>query len=387
MEKTSKKAKITIIILIVAILVVGLSLGAFFLVKSLNKKTEKQKLQTPVVNFESNDSGKFIVANNNLLASSYSFFIYSGDEPDEVYDYIRFDSNKYYLNVSDIFVEAKDYYYYCKCIGSENYEDSDISEVKKFTNMHQLTTPNLAISGTEISWTRVSNATLYKVYDDNNEIARLTTTSYDFSQYILTKQKTTFSFSVRAVAGENYFESARSNSVTYTKVYTLRAPQNLTFNAVDKVLYWDSVSNATSYTIELGDGTILTSKASAINLGEIVVDVGTYTFKVKAIGGGNYRDSEYSKSVSYTQTQKLKSVTNLSYIKLNDNQIGIMWEADSSALTFTLKINGENVDVALSSNGYILNLDENVSSYNIVVIVNGYGYYDSSNPVSITINL
>lgn len=388
MKKLSKKTKVIIIICVSIVILLGIALGGFFLIVNLNKKQEKIKLHAPTISYESNENGKYLVANNNVLASGYAFYVcFDSSLSDDIYEYIEFKTDKYYLEVSNIFTEAKDYYFYGRCLGNEKYENSDISTITKFSNMHDLSTPNLAISETEISWTAVNNAVEYKIYDDNNVIYTTTQTSYNLYSYINSRSKDSFNFSVRAIGGTNYFDSLKSNVVGFIKQFKLGTVSNLQFNSSTKILTWSSVSNATSYKVQLSTGEQFDCNKNSIDLSSVITEVGVYTFKVKAIGSGNYNDGEYSESIKYTLTKRLDKVTNLRYININENQISVVWDAVEEAQTYTIKINGETKDVALSTNGYTFTLDENESTYIVEVVVNGYGYNTDSIPVTLTINI
>lgn len=391
MEKensTSKNKKFILLASIIFVVLALLGVGGIFLIKHLTTPKHKVKLQTPSVSIDIINGNKFLIANNNTMASGYAFYFYDGNSPDDLFDYIEVKTqDKFYLDVSKIFIEPKDYYFYCKCLGNDKYVDSDASEVVKFTNMFQLLTPNLAINNTELSWTPVNNAESYEIFSNNTLIAKVNQTNFDISSYVFSKSQLTFNFSIRAIGGDNFFESVKSNVVTYTKLLTLAKVENLNFNAVNKTLSWDSVKNASSYLIMLGDGTTYSTSNTSFSFSGLITNVGTYTFKVKAVGTNNFKDGEFSDSVHYTQTQRLNKVTNLDFLRLNENQLGVLWNSDEKALTYNIRVNGEVINVALSNNGFTINIDPNVNQYVVEVVVNGYGYYEDSLTASLTINI
>lgn len=94
--------------------------------------------------------------------------------------------------------------------------------------------------------------------------------------------------------------------VTYTSnggTTTLTVPSNLSASSITKTsatLTWDAVSNASSYTVKIGETEytgVNTNSYSATGL-----TAGTqYTWTVKAVGdGANYSDSQYAASTNFT---------------------------------------------------------------------------------------
>lgn len=384
MKKLSKKAQTILTICLLIATLALFAVGGYILISRFGKSIAKIKLQTPKVEYQSNDSGKFLIADNNILASGYTFYIcFDTKNANDIYEYVAFNTDKFYLDVSNIFTNAQDYYYYGKCLGEGKYQDSNFSQVYTLSNMHDLSTPNLALSGTMLSWTAVDNVKSYQVYDGNNVINTTTQTNYDFSSYINSTASVSFSFSIKALGKTNYYDSLKSNSVSYTKTFTLEQVSGLSFNEVTKTLSWNSVTNADSYHIVLSTGKECDSKTNSVNLSNLINGVGVYTFKVRAIGTGNFVSGEYSELASYTQTEKLNAVTNIKVVTLNDTQISVVWDAPENAQTYTIIVDGEVVYQAHSLTSYTL---EKNSASVVQVVVNGYGYYESSNGVSIRIN-
>lgn len=130
----------------------------------------------------------------------------------------------------------------------------------------RLETPTLTLEGTVVKWNNVEGATIYSLYDDDTKIADVEAqegeyTSHNFISNI-NKKVSKHYFTVIA-RGDNYFDSERSNKVTY--IYTptedrddqvdtsleiidnsgIKAPKNVKVN--DGQLVWDAISGVSEY--------------------------------------------------------------------------------------------------------------------------------------------
>lgn len=367
---------------VVATVVAILCVFVFF-----KKEDTKQKLELPVVTLQFDGEKKMLVADNNLFASYYAFYIYDGDTPQDVYEYTEFltkdyDTNKpyqkYSLDVTELFVDAKSYYYCCKCIGGENFYDSNITEPQEFVNKHQLSTPNLALDDMYLTWTSVSNANGYNVYDSGNYIVSTTGHEFDVSGYINSVAKTEFRFTVKAIGSDNYFDSANSNMATYQKVLSLSVPNNLRFDKSNLNLSWSKVDNASEYKILVNNITEYTTTKNSYDFSALISDAGVYSFKVKAIGTGNYISSEYTDIISYTKTKQLSSVKNIKVVIDGDN-VFVSWDATENAQTYSIRIDNTWIDMSCEVCGVTLTKLQYESGSKIYIKANGYNYYTDSN--------
>lgn len=391
MSKTKKIIIIvTALVLVLALLGVGL-----FLIFNNKREEVKIKLETPNIALQIDGNKKILVSNNNLLASGYAFYIYEGDNPEETYDYIRFDTleeepnKKFYFDVTDIFDQAKDYYYACQCLGNEDYADSEWSNIEKFSNKLQLDTPQISkITDFQFSWPSVANATKYEIYESNALIGTTLTTFYDVQNYVLSKPQEEFSFYIKALGGDNYLESAISNVSKYQKTYVLPKVVNVQFSLTDKTLTWNNVENVSKYQIVFNgnESEILETTANTYSFAEKITTVGTYSFKVKAIGDEKYKDGEFSEVCSVTKTEKLQKVKNFSY-RIIDNSISVEFEPSQNADSYTVKLNGDVIFESLSTNGFLFDITNNQTEFVIEVVANGHGYFQSSSTASYTVIL
>ena len=98
---------------------------------------------------------------------------------------------------------------------------------------------------------------------------------------------------------------------------TLSAPKNVAFDSENYLLTWDSVENASSYTVCYNDETIQIEKEKTNYA--VLLSSAQNTFKIKANGDGvQYTDSAWSQTVNYTvQTPQELSLFEKINIELN----------------------------------------------------------------------
>lgn len=391
----TKKLKTWLIILISLLVIAGTGLTLFFVV--FNKTEQLIKLETPTLTLQTYENEKVLVCTFDPNATDYAFYIYSdGDYPNRKYDYIEYRASEQtlegekvqsYLDVTDIFVEPKDYYFYCKAIGTDKYINSNETAVQTYSNKYKLSVPQtLSLNGKTLSWRGVSNASSYEIYEVGmySAVATTTDTTYDASSYIDASTQTTLKFYVVAIGEGNYENSEKSNTASYSKSFTLAKVSGLNFNKTNNLLSWNNVANASGYEITLNGTTILQSTKNFIDLSQYVLDVGDYTFKVKALGHDEYADGEYSDVLRTQKTKRLNSVSNITCTKLEtENLILISWDYPDEARTFKITIDGQVHNESFEGSNLLLPLDDRVS-ITIQIIVNGYSYYTSSSAVSQT---
>lgn len=389
----SKKAKLWLIISICLLVVIAGVTTTLFLVL---KKDEPQKttLETPTIELQRDGNKKLLISRYNPNATDYVFYIYSGEHPDRTYDYAPFTASesqteRFYLDVTDIFVDAKDYYFYCKLIGDkENFDNSPISEIKSFANKKNILTPRLSLTDKTLSWTKIANSDGYEI-EINGVTQReiITTESVDISQFLTQTNDKTLTFRVKALGKEFYFDSEYSNTVSFTKTYTLAKVQNVAFNSNNNVLSWGRVINAQNYEIVFNESVVLTTKSTSYDFSSYITDVGVYKFKVRAVGNDDYKTGEYSTQYIYTKTKKLAQVSESSLTwTIEDERVRISWDKPQGAETYYVVINGQVFNESLTMESIYIKKPEG-SSLIISIYVNGYGYYEKSNTTIKQINL
>lgn len=393
MEEQKDTKNLWWLIALLTFIVVGTVVAVLCVFVFFKKDDSKPRLETPTVALQFDGEKKMLVANNNLFASHYAFYIYDGASPQDIYEYTEFLTKdydetkpyeKYSLDVTNLFVDAKSYYYYCKCIGGEDFSDSLSTEPQEFVNKHQLSTPNLAIDDMYLTWTTVSNSTGYNVYDSGNYIVTTSANAFDVSGYIGTMTKTSFSFTVKAIGSENYFDSAYSNAVTYQKTLNLSAPTNLRFDQSSLTLSWKAVKNCSGYKILVNNSQEFSTTKNSYDFSSLVSNAGVYSFKVQAIGTGNYITSAFTGVVSYTKTEKLSNVTNIKVVIDGDN-VFISWDATPNAKTYAIRIDNTWIDTSCEVCGITLPKSTYLAGSKIYIKANGYNYYIDSNESVYTI--
>lgn len=326
---------------------------------------------------------KLIITDRNTKASKYVFYISDGDIDADLSDYIEYVTDKPYLNVSELFVEARDYHFYCRYLGSGKYADSEISEVKHIQNKYSLEIPHLYMNGTNLSWTFINNAVSYSVYANGRliefeEDAGYTTlsTQYNFEDDL--QSFTQYEFYVKANGTGNYVTSGSSNRVVYSDHLILRTPSSLTFS--EGVLHWNNVANASSYEILVDNLNLCTSNTNSYDFSSILTEAKQYTFKVKAIGSGNFTSGEYSAVFTYDNYIQLESPSGMTYFR-NGEYLEISWNAVVNASSYSVFINGELFSSFVDTNGIAVRVLESYGNVvTVSVIANGAGYHTSSLP-------
>lgn len=393
----TKKLKTWLIIALSMVVVMAVALTLVFVV--FKKKESKIKLDTPVLTLQVYDTEKYLVCSYDPNATDYAFYIYSdGEYPTRKYDYIEYlaSENKVdgddrvtsFLDVTEIFSQPKDYYFFCKAIGTNNFLDSSDSEIQTYSNKYKLSSPQaLSISGTTLSWRGVSNASEYEIFEEGvfASVASTTQTTFDVLNYINSKSQASFKFYVVAVGKANYETSEKSNFASYTKSYTLDKVKGLSFNKNTNVLSWDKVNNASKYEVVLNGEKTYSVATNSLNFSDQISKTGDFIFKVRAIGEGIFNSGEFSEILREQKTEKLSKITNLTMETSNDSLV-ISWDYPDNAITFTIIIDGTVHNKSFSGCKLVLPKGDR-ASITVEIIVNGYDYYLNSDPIQKTFNI
>lgn len=150
-----------------------------------------------------------------------------------------------------------------------------------------------------ISWSAVTGAVSYEVYDDSNDekLDTVTTTTYTIEKTEVAE----YSFYVIAVAGSSdklHLNSGKSNVESYIKYGLFEtAPEIYRY---DTMISWNPVEGAGSYAVYMNGVKVDTVYGTTYTITE--TEYGVYVFTVKAISlDGLYR-SEDSNSTTYIIT-------------------------------------------------------------------------------------
>lgn len=387
-----------------------------------NEETYIQ-LSTPtileVIN-EQETGRKLLITDENTYASGYAFGICEMEKhKDDLSKFVRYETTKNYLDVQEIFTQAKTYYFYVQALGEGEYKHSTYSEVKQFSNEFQLSTPVLTTQNNVINWTPVKYVGNYQVYLNNEVLCNTSETSLNLNTYNDGAYLTTnaaLNFQVKAVAPANttYVSSPLSNSVRITAHLTPKTP---TISINGSTISWNLLANVESFEFivtGIGEQTYTLAKnTTSVNLKNfkdidsntyinLVEELGEYSIKIKALG--KYENSEYSNSVTYKTTTQLSAPQLVSATKdSTKNTLNIklkVTDENVKAVSLTIKKSGseiysttlpiENVkeftlsltltDLNLSSFSEVTNLT--ISAYS----VNNGDYYLKSNTKTLTVN-
>ena len=389
------------------------------------QKDDKIELNAPVsVNFDRNEDTEkqIIYTQSNPFASSYLFGI-SENENAEIDDYIKYRTENNYLDVTDIFVNAKTYYFYAQYIGTDKYLSSKISPIETYTVQYKLDTPNITLDGTIISWLAVPNADSYSIYSkvrNNIEIINSTSnTTFDIASDVnkkITQENVeeSISYFIVATSQGNYLRSTQSNIVTYSAFLQLEAPSNVQFVAsgANKFLQWKEVEHCDNYIIRINYTNEISISSSqctknGLNLKYDLANyleehgLGDYAFCIKANNTNNYLASTYSNEVYYTYTKQLETPSNVVITDQNPNVL-ITWSEVENANQYELYysditnnyalkkfvVNNGGVEGIITTNSIVITYEQlNINAFSTIknsrfliqIKAKGYGYYLDSN--------
>lgn len=229
-------------------------------------------------------------------------------------------------------------------------------------------TATQTISSVTLSWSAVTGANAYDVYNEDTLLKSVTSTTYTVNN---TTPGTTYTFKVRA-RGSGYWASTRK-SATVNVNPQLATPKNLAATQTQSAvsLTWTAVSHTTSYSIYNGT-TLLGTSSSASYTHSSVTPGTTYNYRVIAKASGYY-DSEAA-SLTYTVNPKLSTPTGLAYTQ-TESTVTVTWNAVSNATGYaTYK---GNTYVASTSNKYYKFPTNPGTSYTFKVGATANNYYPS----------
>ena len=381
-------------ILFCIFLLIGIIFIPFFAGCSVGDKVRLVAPSSVEYQIDKDTGFQIIYVKRSAYASKYLFAI-SETETDNLNDFIKYEvpaktetgQDHNYLDVTNIFKNAKTYYFYAQYIGEDRYITSSVSKVSSVDIYNKLDTPTLNILDTTLNWTEIENVKEYAIYSSygsvKTRVATTTETTYNVANFINEKIASglneEISFSIYAIGEGNYITSAESNFVTFDYYLQLETPSNLEFisGGNKKYLQWNAVRNCDNYTIKINyiediilNQNDLTKSGNLLKyeVTSYVEDLGDYVFSVKANNTGNYIESGYSNEVTYTHTQKLSTPTNVTLTDLNP-YVEIMWDAVENADIYEL---------------YVSDIDDNYQSKKITINIDGVESEIVTNCVKLT---
>jgi len=251
--------------------------------------------------------------------------------------------------------------------GIDHWTVDNASSVYTVRSYAKIGTPVVTTSEKTISWEAIEGAAGYNIYSEEQFIAFVNTTSYDFSN-LYTDETTLYVQAMPAVFGKNGSEKGSivvSNPATQVETPVL--------SLSGKRITWDAIENAVNYEIYVNDE-LYTIQASTTFYASFETN-GEYIIEVKAIvEDPAYKDSEKSESVTFVKEGGL----NLTAIALEEGVV--TWTGDTRATGYQVYLNGE-LTTTVTECSYTL---PDTNDYCIVVIaVDSTEAVASSEPATI----
>ena len=174
-------------------------------------KTVNLKLSTPsILNVTIQD--EYFTISFEEVANALEYTLYSGEQV--VLENMSASNNSVLISEIMQYKQNGKVDIQIKANATGYYDASDLSDIYYIDT--KLATPNISISGNNIVWNSIENATSFKLYlDDNYIIVNSSASSIDLSNYV----EVNVSRQVRLQALSEYFdESDISNTVYYNRV-------------------------------------------------------------------------------------------------------------------------------------------------------------------------
>ena len=234
----------------------------------------------------------------------------------------------------------------------------------------QLPAPVIELTGNTITWNAIEHANYYEVYEDEEFVTRVATTSYT----IVKTEEGEYEYSVKAAsANAAYTKSIASNTVTFkyeiaqpTDPVQLAAPV-ITVNKATGVISWNAVEHAVNYVVFENGTRVSTQSETSYKIAQ--TKVGTYTYFVVATStSAAYTTSERSNEESYTV---LPTRLEAPLIRLEGNVL--IWKAVENADSYDVYESGRKVANLLPDQSGELGDDATEQTY--VISPAAYGRY------------
>jgi hypothetical protein len=201
-------------------------------------------------------------------------------------------------------------------------DDTYLSAMSTYSLPSAIGIPSIALNEEGIKWNSVNNATGYIVIV-NGEMHYLDSSARSYS--IEGSESGAYSFQLISVS-----TSSASSSYSVSSIVSYMKLDSVTnISAQSGNLVWEAVANASSYKIKIGTS-IYTSSTDSFDLGSIN-ETGANDISVKAVGGVNYINSNYSSSINLTVLLKPT-------VRISEGYFA--WDAVENASGYEVEING-----------------------------------------------
>jgi len=230
-----------------------------------------------------------------------------------------------------------------------------------------------------LTWTPVSGATGYRVFENGTSVATVTSASDTVADLT---DGTTYNFTVAATNGGG--SSAQSGAVTATPEPPVPAvPTGVVATAGDGqvAVSWGAVSGAAGYVVYVNGSPLGTFLATSDTVNGLT-DGTTYSFTVAATNGGG--SSAQSGAVWATPEPPVPAVPTGLVATPGDGQVGLNWTAVTGATGYTVSANGTPAGTVTSASDTVTGLTDGTTYRFTVAATNGGGSSAQSGAVTAT---
>ena len=209
---------------------------------------------------------------------------------------------------------------------------------------------NVVVSEGTLFWDPVEHAEGYTVKINSDESTVVNGESLKLSTVASKLRNGANSLSVRANETAEYAASDYSAAVSYnytpqeTGKVKLGTPMGVAVHGDS--LTWETVLNASGYTVRIGEDETTTVTANSLDLTTVAAKLaqGPNALSVKATGTGNYTDGDYSSAVEYIHRVLFAAPQNLRV-----DVSTLRWDAVDGAASYTVKINSDETTVVTTA--------------------------------------
>ena len=310
----------------------------------------------------------------------------SGIESSIINNYITLTYQQLHITTG-LQIQSSQFIIRVKAVGYNYYLSSDCSSGKTVIYKYQTLDAPYLQDDTEnclFHWNAIEGAIKYRffiIYEDNCQIANVTTTTFDYGIY-LTKIGT-YSFNCLAIAENEAYNSVYSNTIQKETTAELSKPHisNVRIDGDQFLINFDGDLNSVTFTLYANDNEItdcLTFSSNRISIPTVIpyINNNRILFTLKSNSIGYYTASELSDAYIFSTEMQAPNIS------LNGSTL--TWNNISNATSYSIYLDNEQRE--FSSVNTSLNLTSYVSpntARQIRLIANNlyFGSSDLSNVV------
>lgn len=234
------------------------------------------------------------------------------DGYNEVFDYILNGGVNYvYIDISEYLLDD---FVYKISVSSQSYNSYTISSEKSaefsYTNNLPFATPkftSIKLSSNKaniiLTWEKITDATKYKLYVNDNEFAVVEDTTYTISKSEITElEGGGYNFNIQALATKGYLDSILDENTYYAGIDSIDKPSGIRVTKATNgyTIIWDTIKNAVSYNIYINNDNFSTN-----NTTYVYETMSTAPFQI-ILKANAYSEeySSYSDKIMYNPNEK-----------------------------------------------------------------------------------